>query len=320
MAEHGGFDGEVRGERHHLHRALRAADLARLMSDARKANPELPTAELRERIERLKQLMAAEVRFRLGEPDPGAPDAAVADIEFLQATRSQLDEIREAVRPLARRLAARLARRRQAQHGRSVNFRRTIRRSLASGGTPIDIAYERARPRRPNLFVLCDISGSVAHFSVFTLTLMSALSAEVPRCRSFVFVDAVDEVTDLLAATDHGIEPWQLMRNTNVVAGDGHSDYGAVLRQFQRSVAHDDLGPDTTLLITGDARTNYLDPAIDVLEEISQRCRATYWLNPEPRRDWDSYDSEMAAYARHCTEAFEVRTARQLVACVERLI
>ena len=320
VAEHGGFDGELRGERHHLQRALRAADLARLMSDARKANPELPTAELRERIEQLKRLMAAEVRYRLGGPDRIQPDPAVQDIEFLNATRHQLDEIRDAVRPLARRLAARLARRRQARHGRSVNFRRTIRQSLSTGGTPVDIAYQRARYHRPDLFVLCDISGSVAHFSVFTLTLMAALSAEIPRCRSFVFVDAVDEVTDLLAATDHGIEPWQIMRNTNVIAGDGHSDYGAVLRQFWDEVGESDLGPNSTLLVTGDARTNYLEHQAGVLEEIAGRCRAVYWLNPEPRPDWDTYDSEMEVYSRHCTETFEVRTVRQLVSCVEKLL
>ena len=320
VAQHGGFDGELRGERHHLQRALRAADLAQLMSDARRANPELPTAELRERIEQLKRLMAAEVRYRLGGPDRTLPNPAVQDVEFLNATRHQIDEIRDAVRPLARKLAARLARRRQARHGRSVNFRRTIRRSLSTGGTPVDIAYQRARFHRPDLFVLCDISGSVAHFSVFTLTLMSALSAEIPRCRSFVFVDGVDEVTDLLAATDHGIEPWQLMRNTNVIAGDGHSDYGAVLEQFWDEVGESDLGPNSTLLVTGDARTNYREHGAEVLEEISCRCRAVYWLNPEPRLDWDTYDSEMEVYSRHCTETFEVRTVRQLVSCVEKLL
>ena len=290
------------------------------MSDARKANPELPTAELRERIEQLKRLMAAEVRYRLGEPTEMAHHPAVQDIEFLNATRHQLDEIRDAVRPLARRLAARLARRRQAQHGRSVNFRRTMRRSLATGGTPIDVAYQRARLHRPDLFVLCDISGSVAHFSVFTLTLMSALSAEIPRCRSFVFVDAVDEVTDLLASTDHGIEPWQLMQNTNVIARDGHSDYGAVLDQFWDEVGDGDLSANSTLLVTGDGRTNYRPAGDAVLEEMASRCRAVYWLNPEPRAEWDTYDSEMEVYSRHCTGTFEVRTVRQLVSCVEKLL
>ena len=94
--------------------------------------------------------------------------------------------------------------------------------------------------------MLCDISGSVADFSLFTLTLMSALSAELARTRSFVFVDAVDEVTELLESTRHGIEPWQLLRNTNVIGSDGHSDYANVFERFwgdvgrARSASHID--------------------------------------------------------------------------------
>src|SRR5690606_12422882 len=133
---------------------------------------------------------------------------------FLDASRAELDQMRDAIRPIARRLAARLEQRRRHHTGRA-NLRRTMRRSLASGGVPIDVVHDRPRARRPELFVLCDISGSVAEFSVFTLTLMSALSAEIARTRSFVFVDAVDEVTELLETTRHGIEPWQLLRNTN---------------------------------------------------------------------------------------------------------
>ena len=319
VEEHGGLDGPTRGERHHLQRALRAADLARLMSDARQANPELSTADLRERIEELKRLMAAEVRYRLGAPDDPATDAA-ADLDFLNATRAQLADMRDAVRPLARKLATRLARRRQARRGRSVSFRRTMRKSLGTGGVPFEVVYDRPRAQRPELFVLCDISGSVANFSVFTLTLMSALSAEIARCRSFVFVDAIDEVTSLLAATGHGLEPWQIMRNTNVIADDGHSDYGAVLTRFWDGVGAHDLGPKSTVLITGDARTNYRPACSTVLEAMSRRCRGVYWLNPEPRAEWDTYDSQMAQYSPHCKGAYEVRTVSHLVNCVEQLL
>ena len=110
------------------------------------------------------------------------------------------------------------------------------------------------------------------------------------------------------------------MRNTNVIARDGHSDYAAVLHQFWDEVGDGDLSPNSTLLITGDGRTNYRPAGAAVLEEMASRCRAVYWLNPEPRAEWDSHDSEIEAYAQHCTGIFEVRTVRQLVACVERLL
>ena len=254
--EHAGLAGEVRSEKHHVHRVFLGADIARLMSRVRLADPDLSPALIRARVDELKRLIGADVRAQLDLAALPGIDSDLHDIDFLEASRAELDQMREAIRPIARKLAARLARRRQHRVGR-VNMRRTMRRSLGSGGVPIDVLHDRPRAHKPELFVLCDISGSVADFSLFTLTLMSALSAELARTRSFVFVDAVDEVTDLLASTQHGIEPWQLLRNTNVIGADGHSDYAVVLERFWRDICDRDLHRTSTLIITGDARTNH---------------------------------------------------------------
>lgn len=321
---HAGLEGELRGERHHVHRVHRAADLARLMTEARRHRPDLGTAELRARIDELKRLIAADVRGQLGDRSPDDAEDSIApdivDVEFLAASRAELDAMRAAIRPLARRLAARLARRRWHRHRGRVNFRRTVRRSLATGGVPFDVALERPRARHADLFVLCDVSGSVAEFSLFTLTLMSSLSQEIARTRSFIFVDAVDEVTGLLVGTDHGIEPWQLLRSTDVVAVDGHSDYGRVLRRFWDDTAAHDLRPTSTVLITGDGRTNHRDPGLDALRRIEDRCRRIVWFNPEPRDDWGTHDSEIDAYGRHVSGVHEVRNLRQLVTAIESVL
>lgn len=318
--EHAGLDGELRTERHHAQRVFHGADIARLMSRARLAGAGVDTSELRDRIDELKRLVASDVRSRLvasGATDPIPPD--VRDIDFLEASRSELDEMRRSIQPIARKLAARLGRRRRHRAGR-VNLRRTARRSLATGGVPIDVAHDRRRPHRPELFVLCDISGSVADVSLFTLTLMAALSAEIARTRSFVFVDAVDEVTELLGSSGHAIEPWQLMRNTNAVAADGHSDYGAVFEQFWTDVGETDLSQSSTVIITGDARTNYRSSGAEWLARARERARHVYWLNPDRRSDWGSHDSATDTFAPVCSGMYEVRNLRQLVACVERLL
>ncbi len=316
--EHGGLDGEIRTEKHHVQRVFHGADIARLMSRVRIADPSVTPEQLRARVDELKRLIAADVRSQLEtDLDPGiAPD--VQDVDFLEASRAELDQMRAAIRPIARKLASRLARKRQHRSGKA-NIRRTVRRSLGTGGVPLDVAHDRPRAHKPELLVLCDISGSVADFSLFTLTLMAALSAEVARTRSFVFVDAVDEITDLLATTDHLIEPWQLMRNTNVIGADGHSDYGAVFEQFWDETGQHDVGRNTTLMITGDARTNHRGTGVEWLARLEERARRIYWLNPEPRDEWNTFDSEMDVYARHCHSTHEVRTLRQLVACVEHL-
>jgi len=316
--QHAGLSGVLRSERHHVQRVFLAADIARLMSRVRIADPDLDPALIRARVDELKRLIGADVRAQLDIAAVPDIEAELQDVDFLEASRAELEQMRAAIRPIARKLAARLARRRQHRAGR-VNMRRTMRRSLGSGGVPIDIVHDRPRAHKPELFVLCDISGSVADFSVVTLTLMSALSAELARTRSFVFVDAVDEVTDLLASTQHGIEPWQLLRNTNVIGRDGHSDYATVLERFWRDTCDRDLHRTSTLILTGDARTNHRGTGEQWLERIAERCRRVYWLNPEPRADWNTFDSELARYAPYCDATFEVRNLRQLVAAVEQL-
>jgi uncharacterized protein len=76
------------------------------------------------------------------------------------------------------------------------------------------------------------------------------------------------------------------------------------------------LRPTTTIIITGDARSNYQDPRAESLRRIAERVRAVYWLNPENVGAWDSKDSVIGEYKPHCTGVFEVRTTRQLVAAV----
>jgi uncharacterized protein len=320
--EYGGLDGDFRSEKHHAQRVFLGADIARLMSRVRIADPDMSPAMIRARVDELKRLIASDVRAqidsRIGLADLVDSEDELHDVDFLEASRAQLDQMREVIRPIARKLAARLAKRRQHRVGR-VNMRRTMRRSLGAGGVPLDVVHDRPRAHKPELFVLCDISGSVADFSLFTLTLMSALSAEIARTRSFVFVDDVDEVTDLLATTSHGIEPWQLLRNTNVIGVDGHSDYGTVLERFWRDIGERELHRTSTVIVTGDARTNHRGSGEEWLARVAERARRVYWLNPEPRGDWDTYDSEMRAYTKHCSATFEVRNMRQLVAAVEHV-
>ncbi len=168
--EHAGLADGARSERHHVQRVFLGADIARLMSRVRIADPDLSPALIRARVDELKRLIGADVRAQLDLSELPGIEADLHDVDFLEASRAELDQMRDAIRPIARKLAARLARRRQHRLGR-VNMRRTMRRSLGSGGVPIDVIHDRPRAHKPELFVLCDISGSVADFSLFTLTL-----------------------------------------------------------------------------------------------------------------------------------------------------
>ena len=180
-------------------------------------------------------------------------------------------------------------------------------------------ALRDRRASKPDVVVLCDVSGSVAEFANFTLQLLSALHDELARLRSFVFVDGISEVTELLASSEHAIDPRFLVSRPGVVVGDGHSDYAMV---FERFVMHhgDALRPSTTVIIAGDARTNYRPAGDAALGDVAARVKQVLWFNPEPSDEWNEGDSLLAAYRPHCKAIYEVRTLRQLADAVSELI
>jgi hypothetical protein len=328
---HAGLEAQPEAsERYYLYRILRQVELYRLLAMALGDSDDPDGAarhgreELARRIEDFRRLLAEQLRHRMAV-SVGAEQLAelyrerqLDDVDFLAANASQLRELRQAVRPLARKLASRAAqRRRLRRHGR-LDVRRTVRRSLSSGGVPVDPAFRAVRASKPDLYVLADVSGSVIEFAKFTLSLLHAMNQEFAKLRSFVFVDGVDEVTGILDQGGHRMDLRGAFARAKVVADDGHSDYGNVFRRFAERYGGD-VDSRSTLIVMGDARNNYRDPGLEAFRDLAERSRRLYWLNPEPRADWDSTDSIMATYAPACDRVFEVRTLRQLTACVDEI-
>lgn len=306
--------------------------LARILAGIREGTAEgeftdrLTADEIRRRIEDFRGAVRAEARRRVAERR-GADEIArraiapTADrVDFLVAGRAQLDELRRTVQPLARKLATRLAaRRRRAARGR-IDLRRTLRGSLSTGGIPMRPVLRRRRPARPELVLLCDVSGSVAGFANFTMLLVQALHDQFSKVRVFAFVNRVDEVTDLIArgtADPEGLGS-RIISGAAVTGYHGSSDYGSALGEFAERYA-EAVTPRSTVFVLGDARTNMSDPNVPALRTVASRARRVYWLNPERRAQWQTGDSAAGTYA-DLVEMYECRNARQLSALIGRLL
>ena len=317
---------EGRSVEHHTQRTLRRLDLAQvyrlLMADRRRearsdleramAGPELDAA-----LARLRRLAGEIVAGRLGARTDPEPPADVTDIPVLGASPDELLALRQALRPLARRLATRLGARQRRGRG-GLDMRRTIRRSMGTGGVPVTPVLRRRHPTRPDLVLLCDVSGSIAEYVPFALNLLQAVHREFSRVRSFVFVDGVVEVSDVLATSPGVLDPRQLLDRRGLVARDGRSDYALALGTFLRRYG-DVVTARTTCVVIGDARSHDREPALAETRELAYRSRRLYWLNPEPRREWDADDSRLSSYAALCTDTFEVASLRQLAEAVTRI-
>lgn len=278
-----------------------------------------------QKIAQLRRMVDAETKRRTAEQLGrehvqmyGIPQLS-ENVEFLRASGEQLRQMRRVVAPLARTLATRLAARRRRARAGSIDLRKTLRKSMSTGGVPIDLVLHKPRPARPELVVLCDVSGSVAGFSHFTLLLVHALRQQFSRVRVFAFIDSTDEVTHMFGPeSDLAIAIQRITREAGVYARDGHSDYGNAFVSFMQGFPNV-LSPRSSLLVLGDGRTNYRNPATDVLADMVTASRHAHWLNPEPKHLWGSGDSAVPRYQEVIT-MHECRSAKQLATVIDQLL
>jgi len=234
------------------------------------------------------------------------------EIDFLWAKDSDIQEMRQALQHLGRRLALTLSqKRRRASRGR-LDMRKTIRSSLSCGGVMLEPRFRRPTVGKPELWVICDISGSMRSFARFTLELIYTLSTNFQRVRSFVFIDSLDEVTDKLsAAGDLATALERVDTEAKVVEFDGQSWYGNSLVQFWGRFGRE-LSPKASVLILGDARNNFRTSGAQALMHVKAKARRIWWLNPEPRQHWGSADSIAGEFIPYVDGMYEVRNLRQL--------
>ena len=325
------------GGTYYLYRTLRNLDLENMLEKLMEAQRQqlggemtpleerLEKDEFESRIDQFRKEIEAEIRRRL-VADRGAEAMAKTlrkplpeDVDFMHASRDEMQSLKKALYPLTRKLAARLTRKRR--HGRKgpLDFRNTVRHSLSYGGVPAEPKFKSPRPSKPELMVVADISGSVAAFARFTLMLVYAIQGQFSKVRSFVFIDGIDEVTEYFKGIDDVSEAvHRVNTEADVVWVDGHSDYGHAFEVFWSKWGKE-IGPKTTVILLGDARNNYHASQAWVIKEMRQRARHVYWLNPEPRSYWNTGDSIVGEYGTHTDGVYECRNLRQLEGFVEKL-
>lgn len=327
IARFSGNHDDGRSAGHHAHRVLRrmnVPDLYRRYLEADAGGTEFDrgvgAAQARAALEQMSRRLTDMLsgRLREGEGVQAQQREDLQDRPLLRAGADEVAAMRMAMRPLARHLAAKLGALRR-RGGSGVDMRRTIRASMGYGGVPVAPVLRRRRPTKPDLVVLCDVSGSTAQFAPFTLTLLQALHGEFRRVRSFVFIDGVVEITELMATSPGVIDPHHLLAKKGLIAHDGRSDYARAMTTFLATWGSA-ITATTTVIIAGDARSHDREPATSVLAELHHRARRLYWLNPEPRAEWDLLDSRATEYSNHCSTAFEVSTIRQLTAAVTQIV
>jgi uncharacterized protein with von Willebrand factor type A (vWA) domain len=291
------------------------------------SQPELPPEDPRhdglprEEIRRFEQALRRELERAQIERQAALPPARPLnelDRALPSGPLQDLAAVHRVVAQLKRRLKTQGQETRGQRRHQTVDVRKTMRASLQTGGVPVELKYRPKRPRRPEIYVLCDVSTSVTSASVFFLSVLHALHDSFRKMRSFVFIERISEVTETFQKErDFKAVSEAIARDSGVADISGYTDYGRVWNEF-RMLVEDDLHPRATVIVLGDARTNGRDPKAEVFGAIAAKAGRTFWLNPEPRLYWNYGDSVIKAYEEYCT-AYECWTTAQLEEFVKAL-
>jgi uncharacterized protein len=278
-----------------------------------------PEAVPRDRLQEFERHVRRELERQMIERTRALPPAKPLrelDRALPSNPAQDLSQVHRTVAQLKKRLASQGREHRGRRRSWQVDVRRTMRASLQTGGVPLDLKYRPRRPRRPELYVLCDVSTSVTSASVFFLSVLHALHDQFRKLRSFVFVERISEVSDVFRQErSFAAVSRRIATDAGVADVSGYTDYGRVWLEFLDKVV-DDLDPRSTVIVLGDARTNGREPHAQVFRHVAERAGRTFWINPEPRLYWNYGDSVMSAYEPFCDGVFECWTTKQLEAFV----
>lgn len=278
--------------------------------------------DLRKRLQKFEQHVRRELEANMIAETGTLPTARPLN-QLNRALPSggaqDLAQVHRSVKMLKRAMATQGLESRGHQRSGPIDVRSTMRASLETGGVPLDLHYRPRRPRRPELYVLCDVSTSVTSASVFFLSILHALHDSFKRLRTFVFIERVAEVTDVFEHERSFKAASEKISNTAGVADiSGYTDYGRVWVDFYDQVAAD-LDPRSTVIVLGDARTNGREPRADLFGKVTEKAGRSFWLNPEPQLYWNYGDSVIGVYERFCDGVFECWTSKQLEEFVREL-
>jgi len=227
---------------------------------------------------------------------------------FRDMDAREVESLRELVAELSRRLRVRWSRRAVRATRGKLDLRRTIRRALARGGVPIELLLRTARPGKADLLALVDLSFSTATAAEFLLGLLAPARTFFRRVTLLAYVDRPCAVS---FEGGHVVphEAFDL---------NARSDFGAVLSRVEER-ADVVLGRNTVVLILGDARNNRRPPRADILQRLHRRVRSIVWLNPDPPQRWNTGDSVIATYDRHCDALLAADSPRTLARALDAL-
>lgn len=188
-----------------------------------------------------------------------------------------------------------VARRRAAGRSAALDFRRTIRAGLSTGGALCSLCYKKRRSRRKRVVMLCDVSASMMQFTEFAIRFIKSLSEVSDHSEIFLFSEQVQRVNPF-ALQDMSLFAGYV--RTSGVWGRG-TNIGRALEAVL-AASPPVLGPGAVLIVLSDAKTVDLNRAEAALVKASRQAGSVVWMNPILEAKWQ-YLKGVARLRPHCS-------------------
>ena len=211
-------------------------------------------------------------------------------------SRADMERMKPLIAKMAKKLAAKHARRRKVRNRGQLDLRRTLRANAGNDGVPFNVIWNTKRKDKPKIVAICDVSGSVARYVRFLLLVLYALREKVTDLETFAFSN---QLVDVSADLEHLPFDTAMEKILNEV-GNGSTDYGRAFNDLSLQFGSI-IDKRTTVLILGDGRNNNGDPAMGVFQDIAAKAKRVIWLCPENPASWGSGDSCLLQYKPFCS-------------------
>ena len=224
------------------------------------------------------------LQLELDARDTTSADELLAGKDFEQMTVGEIARARAVLSRMTWSLPQRRTRRTEAAvRGHAFDFRRTLRRSLKTGGNVIRLERRRRQLREPPLVVLCDVSGSMSGYARMCLHFLHGLThtrrVGCGATHTFLFGTRLTNITRALKLRD----PDEALAKAAALTPDwdGGTRIAEALTRFNRDWSRRVLGQGAVvLLITDGLERDDLQRLGGAAERLHRSAKRLIWLNP----------------------------------------
>jgi len=221
----------------------------------------------------------------------------------------EIEQMQLYIEKLGKKLATLLANRLKiTAQQKKINLRKTIRKNLGSGGVIFNLVYQTKKINKPKITLFCDVSGSMANYSLFTLQLLYGMQQAMEKMESFLFGTDLERITHYLDEKNKDFTEISRLIKENSYQWRGGTALGSSMNSFFRRWSST-VNDKTTVIIISDGATRDQEAALVYLERLKEQAKSLLWLNPKPKGEWATCASKVF---QEYFPMFECRNVQQL--------